>query len=195
MCRSFLPEPLGSDVVHHIVEAGLQAPSAGHSQGLRLVLLEGTERTVYWDLTLPVDRRDRFRWKGLLNAPALLLVFTDPRAYVARYSEADKQHTGLGVSADAWTTPYWTVDAGMSVMAMLLAAEDQGLGALFFALSNGEHEVRSAFGIENDLLTIGVLALGHPNRDDPDAIGTGRSARRPRLRVDQVMRRGGQPQE
>jgi nitroreductase len=190
MCRSFLQDPLDPTTLDEIVRLGLSAPSAGNSQGLDLVLLEGADRDDYWNLTLPGERRSTFRWQGLLAAPTLLLVFTDPQRYLDRYSEADKLRTGLGGSTEAWTTPYWTVDAGMAVMAMLLAAEDRGLGALFFALVNGEHAVRERFAVDDRLQTIGVLALGHPNHDDPDTFGAGRSASRRRLGPDQVMRRG-----
>jgi nitroreductase len=190
MCRSFVPEPLDAVTLDEIVQLGLTAPSAGFSQGLSLVLIEGGDRDVYWNLTLPEERRRTFRWQGLLAAPTLLLVFADPQRYLDRYSEADKISTGLGSSTEAWTTPYWTVDAGMAVMAMLLAAEDRGVGALFFALVNGENAVRSHFAVDPRLQTIGVLALGYPNRDDPDAFGAGRSAGRLRLGPDQVMRRG-----
>jgi nitroreductase len=195
MCRSFLAESIPAATLTGIVELGLQAPSAGHAQGLRLVLLEGSDRDDFWDLTLPSERRAGFRWQGLLVAPTLLLVFADPQAYVSRYSEPDKRRTGLGDSIEAWTTPYWTVDAGMAVMAMLLGAEDRGLGALFFALAHGESEVRERFLVDECFQTIGVIALGRPDVDDPDALGSGRSSERPRVRADQIMRRGsGRPE-
>ena len=55
-----------------------------------------------------------------------------------RYAEPDKAATGLGRSAAAWPVPYWTVDAAFAVMTLLLAAEDAGLGALFFGVFQGE---------------------------------------------------------
>lgn len=191
MCRSFLPSSLPPQAVDDIVDLATRAPSAGRAQGLRVVCLEGVARDTYWDLTLPEPRRATFRWQQLLNAPTLLLVFADPEAYVARYGEPDKRHTGLGESTEQWVTPYWTVDAAMAVMVMLLAAEERGFGALFFALANGEGAVRQHFEVPAHLQTIGVVALGYPDTSDADALGQGRSARRPRLGVDQVMRRFG----
>ena len=191
MCRSFLPKPLPPQAVDDIVDLATRAPSAGRAQGLRVVCLEGAGRDTYWDLTLPERRRATFRWQRLLHAPTLLLVFADSDAYVARYSEPDKRHTGLGESTEQWMTPYWTVDAAMAVMVMLLAAEERGFGALFFALANGEAAVRQHFEVPDHLQTIGVIALGYPDTSDVDALGRGRSAARPRLGADQVMRRFG----
>ena len=191
MCRSFLPKPLPPQAVDDIVDLATRAPSAGRAQGLRVVCLEGAARDTYWDLTLPERRRATFRWQRLLHAPTLLLVFADADAYVARYSEPDKRHTGLGESTEQWMTPYWTVDAAMAVMVMLLAAEERGFGALFFALANGEAAVRQRFEVPDHLQTIGVIALGYPDTSDVDALGRGRSAARPRLGADQVMRRFG----
>ena len=82
---------------------------------------------------LPGDRREGFAFPGLLEAPVLLLLFVDPDAYVERYAESDKAHTG-GNGRGEWRTPFWFVDAGMAAMSMLLAAEAYELGALFFAV-------------------------------------------------------------
>lgn len=190
MCRSFQSRPLAPTDVHEIVDLACRAPSAGRSQGVRLILLEGDDRTAFWDLTLPADRRAAFRWPRLLNAPSLLVVFADPIAYVERYAEDDKRRSGLGVSPDDWPAPFWTIDAGMAVMAMLLAAEDRGLGALFFALRNGESAVRRHFDVDDRWQTIGVLALGYPDQTDPDVFGAGVSARRTRRGPSEIMRRG-----
>ena len=69
----------------------------------------------YWRLTLTPERRAEFPWPGLLVAPTLVVVLTNPEQYVQRYSEPDKSHTGLGDSTEAWPVPYWWVDAGMAV--------------------------------------------------------------------------------
>ena len=81
---------------------------------------------IFWDATLPAVRRDSFRWQQLLSAPVIALPFADSKAYTDRYGEPDKVQTGLGAGPDAWPAPYWTIDASMSVMTMLLAAEDVG---------------------------------------------------------------------
>ncbi len=138
MTRSFADSPLAVGQIDDLVRLAARAPSAGKTQGWHLVVLEGAETARFWDITLPQERRASFRWRGLLKAPAILLPLADPAAYVDRYSEPDKIATGLGVGPDAWPAPYWTIDASMSVMTLLLGAQDAGLGALFFGIFNNE---------------------------------------------------------
>ena len=78
---------------------------------------------------LPPARREGFRWTNLLAAPVIALPLADAEAYTERYSEPDKLRTGLGSGAESWPVPYWTVDTSMSVMTILLGAEELGLGA------------------------------------------------------------------
>jgi len=118
------------------------------------------------------------------------LLFVDPDAYVERYAESDKAHTGLGNGRGEWRTPFWFVDAGMAAMSMLLAAQAYELGALFFAMPQPEGDIRSALGVPESQATVGVLALGYRNDDDIQARGVGRSATRPRRGADDVIHRG-----
>ena len=191
MTRSFSDSPLAADQIDDLVRLAARAPSAGKSQGWHLVVLEGTETARFWDITLPQSRRATFRWQGLLQAPAILLPLADPAAYVDRYSEPDKVASGLGAGPDAWPVPYWTVDASMSIMTMLLGAQDVGLGALFFGIFNNEVELREELGIPQGLELLGAIALGHPLADGDDPDRAGRSAQRPTRSPDQIVHRGG----
>ena len=130
MTRSFSTRPLPAGLLDEMVRLAVRAPSAGKAQGWHLLALEGDQTARFWDITLPPSRRPSFRWQGLLDAPVILLPFADPQAYVDRYSEPDKAATGLGAGPEAWPAPYWTIDASMSVMTLLLAAEDAGLGGI-----------------------------------------------------------------
>jgi nitroreductase len=185
MCRSFRPDPVEPGVVDHLVDLASRAPSAGKAQGWHVVVLEGEQTDRFWRHAFAPERRDGFRWPGLFAAPVILLPFADPDAYVARYAEPDKARTGLGAGAEAWPTPYWTVDASMAVMTLLLAAEDAGLGALFFAVFNGEAEVRAELGVPDHVQLLGAIALGWP----AEAAGPGASADRPRRTPDQIIHR------
>jgi nitroreductase len=79
----------------------------------------------------------------------------------------------------------------MAVMTLLLAAEDVGLGALFFGVFRGERELRRRLGIPSGLELLGAIALGHPAvRSDGEASGRGRSADRARRPVRQIIHRG-----
>lgn len=218
MTRAFSPAPVDPELLDRLVDLASRSPSAGKTQGWHLVVLEGADTARFWDVALPdgsdghEDVRSSFRWQRLLDAPVLMIALADPDAYVERYSEADKARTGLGESVDAWTTPYWTVDASMAVMTLLHAAEDVGLGALFFGVFQREAELRAELGIPTTLQIIGAIALGHPFSDavavagiassDPSGTsgvvpqsdgsgGAGRSARRRRRRPHEIVHRGG----
>jgi len=202
MTRAFSSEAVDPLVIDSLVDLASRAPSAGKTQGWHLVVLEGADTARYWDITLPAEgpdeKRSGFRWQRLLDAPVLMLAFADPAAYVERYAEPDKARTGLGESADAWPAPYWTIDASMSVVTFLLAAEDVGLGALFFGVLQREAAVRAELGVPQRLQMIGAIAMGQPAASTDssttgarDSGGPGRSVTRHRRRPDEIVHRGG----
>jgi nitroreductase len=188
MTRSFSDRSIPAGVLDEMVRLAARAPSAGKTQGWHLVALEGDDTARFWDITLPSPRRERFTWQGLLEAPVILLPFADPAAYTERYSEPDKAASGLGVGPEAWPAPYWTIDASMSVMTLLLAAEDNGLGALLFGVFRGEAELRAALGVPAGLQLLGAIALGYAAADPGDA---GLSAKRPGRTSGEIIHRGG----
>ncbi|WP_421119450.1 nitroreductase family protein [Aquihabitans daechungensis] len=186
MVRSFTDEPVDGARLEALCDLARRAPSAGNSQGLDLVVLAGPEEVgAYWDVTLPAPRRESFRWPGLVAAPALVLVVTDPSAYVERYGEDDKAATGLGKGPASWPVPYWWVDAGAAIEHLLLGAVDAGLGACLFGLFDHEAAVAEAFGVPAGRRIVGSVAVGHPAVDAP-----GRSSSRPRRPLDDVVHRG-----
>jgi nitroreductase len=186
MVRSFAAEPVASDVVDRLLAVAASGPSAGFSQGLDLVVLQGPVETArYWDASLPAAERTTFPWPQLLDADVLVVLVTRPSAYVARYAEGDKAATGLGRGPESWPVPYWFVDAGMAAELLLLAAVDEGLGALFFGVFARAAEIRDALALPADVEPVGVVAVGHPAPDRPS-----RSAGRGRRPLDDVVHRG-----
>ena len=193
MTRGFSTQPVDSKLISQIVDLASRAPSAGKTQGWHALVITASDTAKFWDDTLAVEKRESFRWKQLLDAPVIALVFADPLAYVERYSEHDKAHTGLGASAEAWPTPYWTVDASFAAMTMLLAAEDAGLGALFFAVFNGEKELRTRLCVPDALQLIGAIAIGWPLESDElnAKASASASANRTRRSADQIIHLNG----
>jgi nitroreductase len=188
MTRAFRPDPIPGQVLDDLVDLASRAPSAGKTQGWHLVALSGTETARFWDATFPVERRSEFAFPQLFDAPVIALPLADPQAYLDRYSEPDKAGSGLDASADGWPAPYWTIDTAMAVMTLLLAAEDAGLGALFFGVFDGEDELRTGLGIPEHLKLLGAIALGYPASDDSRA---GTSASRPRRQPSEIIHHGG----
>lgn len=185
MTRSFSGAPLPTGLFERCVDLAARAPSAGKSQGWNLVVLEGADTLRYWDVALPEGKRDGFAFPGLLDAPLVAIVLADPRAYLDRYSEPDKVHTGLGADVGAWPAPYWTIDASFATMTLLLALEDEGLGALFFAHA-GEEGLRREFAIPERVEILGTICAGirseTPGRP-------GRSAPRPSRDSSEIVHR------
>jgi nitroreductase len=194
MTRAFAPTPIDPAAIDSLVDLAARAPSAGKTQGWHMVVLEGDATRRFWDISLPVSKRDGFRWTKLLDAPVIALPLADARAYTERYSESDKSSTGLGAGEDAWPVPYWTIDTAMSVMSLLLGAEDAGLGALFFGVFHNESALREELGIPADLELLGAIALGHPLDDSGErepATTAGRSSGRRRRTPSEIIHRNG----
>lgn len=162
MTRSFVDRDVDPELVERILAAGLRAPTAGHTQGVDLLVLDGPSQTGrYWDAALPAGDRAGFPWPGLLVAPLLVVVLSSEAAYRRRYAEPDK-------AASAFDVPWWHVDAAFAALLLQLAAVDAGLGALFFAT----HQVpafRRTFGVPDDWAPIGTVAIGHPAPDRPSS--------------------------
>lgn len=162
MCRDFADVPVAAEVLEPVLRAAFRGPAAGNTDALELLVLQDGRVAAYWDVTLPADRRADFAWPGLLRAPVLVIPVVRPGAYVERYAEVDKVRTGLGAGESAWPVPYWYVDGGAAVMAVLLAAESAGLGALLFGQFEHEPEVAAAFDVPSDRRALGTIALGWP---------------------------------
>jgi nitroreductase len=184
MVRRFVADrPVAAGDVERVLDAALRAPSAGHTQGVTLLVLDTPEQLAdYWRVT-GGDADDAWV-RELRTAPVLVPLWTSQRAYLDRYAEPDKGWTDRDPAR--WAAPYWYVDAGMAAMAMLLAAVDRGLGACFFGVPADRHEaLRDHLGVPVDQLSVGIVALGHP-----DGGSRGSAARRPKVSRDVRVRRG-----
>ena len=163
MTRSFQDRQVDPQVVDRILAAGLRGPTAGHTQGVDLLVLEGPAQTGrYWDAALRGDDREGFRWPGLLAAPLLVVVLSSEAAYRRRYAEPDKA-AGAGLDV-----PWWHVDAAFAALLLQLAAVDAGLGSAFFA-THHVPALRLAFGVPDEWAPVGTVAIGHPAPDRPSS--------------------------
>ena len=186
MVRSYDGRPLAPGVLDRLLAAAVRAPSAGFTQGWGFVVLDGHDQTErFWRRTLPADRRDGFPWPGLLRAPVLVLPMASRQAYLDRYAEPDKG--SVPPEEQHWRVPYWDVDCAFATMSLLLAAVDEGVGALFFAIAAGEAELLADLGVPPEFRPIGAVALGHPADDDRPSSSLARG-RRP---LGEVVHRGG----
>jgi nitroreductase len=169
MVRSFSAEPIEPDAVNRILQAALRAPTAGNTGGTAWVVLEGPEQTaIYFDATTDAVWRARHQeWSdNLERAPVVLLAYTSPDAYVARYAEEDKAAAGLGDGEGAWPIPYWIGDAAFGVMTVLLGAVDAGLGACVLGTFRGEAVLAAHLGVPEGWRLFCTVLLGRPDGND-----------------------------
>ena len=186
MTRNFTGAPLGPGTVDSLLRAALRAPSAGNTQGREFVVLNGrADTSLYWDAVTDEEwRATSRRFAGLRKAPVIVLPFADPQAYVERYREPDKSRAH-GDEVE-WTIPYWLVDTAFSVMSLLLAASDRGVGAAFLGNFRGEGALHRALGVPDRFCWLGAVLLGEPATPDPPSD----SLRRPRRTLENTIHRG-----
>jgi nitroreductase len=185
MVRSFQDRPLSDGALDRILKAALRAPSAGNTQGVDYVVLQGDETSLFWKHGSDPEWRSRPTLPGLLHAPAIVVAISDPDAYRARYAEADKAGSALH-DMDEWPVPWWDVDAGFGCLLMLLAAVDEGLGALFFGVPYRPDDLMAALGVPAGRHIVGAVALGYAATDDKPSPSVSRGRRG----FDDVMHRG-----
>jgi nitroreductase len=161
MVRHYRDKPVPREVVERIVSTVRRAPSAGYSQGQRLLVV--TEEAGRTEIGRILDEAgwggapDREPW--LESAPAHVLVLTREDDYHERYRLPDKLD-GEGREIE-WPVPFWFVDAGAALMLLLLAAIDEGLAAGVSGVPReAAAELRRSFGIPEDVTVVALVTMG-----------------------------------
>ena len=179
MVRNYTGAPIASAALDRILDTASRAPSAGHTQGQSFIVI-----------TSELGRREIATLAGedeyveagfdpwISRAGALVVVCVSESAYHRRYSEADK--TDAEGNEISWPIPFWWVDAGAAMMALLYAAVDEGLAAGFLGV-HSISDLAEALAIPEDVTPIGVVTIGHPAPDRRS--GSLARGRRPREEV------------
>jgi nitroreductase len=163
MVRNYSDVPVEREALERIAAAAQRAPSAGFSQGQRLVVVtDEAKRRAIADICHEPDYVERGFDPWVSRAPALLVPCVSEEVYRARYREPDKR--APGEPEMEWPVPYWWVDVGCTVMLILLAAVDEGLAAGFLG-THREDDLRAELGIPGDYFPVGVITVGHPLPD------------------------------
>jgi len=163
MVRNYTGDPIEEAVVDRLIEAARRAPSAGFSQGQHLVVVTSAEnRKAIAELAGEPDYVAAGFDPWISKAPVHFVICTSEADYHRRYQEPDKVDSGGREMT--WPIPFWWVDAGATMMLLLLAAVDEGLAAGLL----GVHSIpglRTALGIPDEVSPIGVVTVGHPAPD------------------------------
>jgi nitroreductase len=151
MVRAYAREPVPRDAIERIVSTVRRAPSAGFSQGQRLlVVTEQSTRDVIGDI---LGSR---QWVS--EAPVLIVVGVREQDYHDRYAKPDKLVEGQEIE---WPVPYWHFDAGAAAMLILLAAIDEGCAAgLFGVFAEAMAPFKQLLGIPDDVAVTCCITVG-----------------------------------
>jgi nitroreductase len=165
MIRTYDPDrPVSRDTLETILNLAIRAPSAGHTQGWRFLVLDDiTSCSRFWSATTEDGPADSWL-RRMQSAPALIVCLSDKQAYLDRYAEPDKGWADKDESR--WPVPFWHIDTGMAAMIALLAAQDLGLAACFFGVPPERWPAFfTAFSVPERLAPVGVISLGYPAPD------------------------------
>ncbi|HMI99041.1 MAG TPA: nitroreductase family protein [Gaiellaceae bacterium] len=163
----------------------MRAPSAGFSQGLRLVVVADSATRKAIAVAAAEEElaaQGRPRWKA--DAPVQVVVLVREADYHERYQRRDKLQITGGTEIE-WPAPYWYVDAGAAVMALMFAAIDEGLATAIFGVTDVP-ALKRALGIPDEVHFVAVVTMGYPTADDTfpeEAKSAFNERRKPRAEV------------
>jgi nitroreductase len=148
-------------VIERIARLAQRTPSAGFSQGQRLVVVTDPEaRRAVAEICGEAWYRDEFGpWVS--ECAAQFIPCVSEAIYHRRYQEPDK--TLEDGSEIDWPVPYWWVDIGATMQTIMLAAVDEGLGCGF--IGNEVEPLRTYLGMPEEFVPIGVMPVGRPLPD------------------------------
>ena len=163
--RRFEEGGVDHDAITRIARLAQRAPSAGFSQGQRLIVVTEPERRREVARLLGEEEyQDLGMGPWISECAAQFLPCVSEAIYHRRYQEADKVEDD-GSEID-WPIPYWWVDVGATMQNVMLAAVDEGLGCGFAGTdAAGWERIRGYLAIPDEFVPIGVMPVGRPLPD------------------------------
>jgi FMN reductase [NAD(P)H] len=185
MVRHYSGEPVPRETLERIVATVRRAPSAGFSQGQRILVVDDPELLG----RIAALGGDELQLEGVEpwfeTAAAQIFVMTRESDYHERYQRDDKLQDGEEIE---WPVPFWHVDAGAAMMLVLLAAIEEGLAAAVYGIfGEDEQKLRDLLGIPTDFTLVAGVSLGYPLPDPGWSSKTSRATQRRRA-VDELVR-------
>lgn len=161
--RRFEEGGVPREVLERIARLAQRTPSAGFSQGQRLIVVTDPDRRreVARACGQAAYEPDLGPW--ISECAAQLVPCVSEAIYHRRYREPDKLRDD-GSEID-WPVPYWWVDVGATMQTIMLAAVNEGLGCGFAGPVGGLDPLRAALGLPDELVPIGVMPIGRPRPD------------------------------
>lgn len=157
--RAFRPDPVPEETIEKLLAAAVQAPSAGNLQA--------------WEFVVVRDREAKRRLARaaleqtfVAEAPVVIVTCRNLLRNSFRYGGRGRDFYSL-------------VDASCASMVLLLAAQNEGLGACFVGAYR-DAEVSRVLGLPGHVRPVGIIPMGHP-AESPQAVE--------RLPLSEVVRR------
>ncbi|MFC6882927.1 MULTISPECIES: nitroreductase family protein [Actinomadura] len=161
MVRRYRPDPIPSETVEKIARVVRKAPSAGFSQGHRLLVVTGRATRERIAALAEEHRYEAAQGRWISSAPVHMVLGVSEADYHERYTRPDKLIDGKEME---WPAPYWWVDSGALLMLVQLAAIDAGLATGFVTVRH-DQELKELLGLPADVAVVGVITLGLPADD------------------------------
>lgn len=161
--RRFQDAPVEREVLAKIARLAQRTPSAGFSQGQRVVIVTDPEqRRRVADTCGEAGYAEAGFGNWISECAAQFIPCVSEGIYHRRYQEPDKlDDEGREIE---WPTPYWWVDIGKTTMVLMLAAHDAGLAA-GFAGPQDVPALQAVLGLPEEFRPVGVIPVGRPLPD------------------------------
>lgn len=190
--RAFTDDPVPKPALQHMLRAARRAPSGANLQPGSFHVLTGsalqnlvhalqqaqqtdrpeTQEYCYFPAPMPAKLKARQRAAGYALYQALGIARRDlagRRAQFARNYAFFGAPVGIIVTIDRNMGKGCFMDLGMSLMALLLSAEDQGFGATGIgAIANYGPVVHSQLQLPDDEMVVCGIAIGITDRQAPE---------------------------
>lgn len=184
MVRHYSGEPVPRETLERIVATVRRAPSAGFSQGQRVLVVDDPDLLA----RIAALGDDEPQLEGVEpwfeTAAAQIFVMTRESDYHERYQRDDKLQDGEEIE---WPVPFWHVDAGAAMMLILVAAIEEGLAAAVYGIfGEDEEKLRDLLGIPTEFTLVAGISIGYPLPDPGWSSKTSRATQRRRA-VDELV--------
>lgn len=137
--RKFKSDPISTEMLSRILDAGRLAPTWANKQGVRYIIIRQPDK-----IKAVADAIGQ-RWTQAV--PLFVVVCIDP-------NNSGKNGNGLG---------YFSVDAAICLEHIILAAVNEGLGTCWIG-SFDEAKVKDVCKIPKSMVVIGLTPLGFPDQ-------------------------------
>ena len=160
--RRFEDGGVDRDVIERIARLAQRSPSAGFSQGQRLVVVTEPDRRREVARICGEEFYEEVFGPWISECAAQFIPCVSEEIYHRRYQEPDKiDEDGNEIE---WPVPYWFVDVGGTMQTIWLATVNEGLGCGFVGTDDLD-ALKAALGIPDEFTPIGVMPVGRPLPD------------------------------